>query len=112
MRNFVQPANVVAVRAPRDLKSGDGFVLGVLFGICTVDTKSGDVVQALIEGAVALAKTTGVDPAEGSAVSFDETTQKIVASGGKVIGICIEGSSPDNPADAWVKLIPSAAAAA
>jgi len=109
MRNFVQPANVVGVRAPRDLKSGDGFVLGVMFGIATVDTKSGGVVQAMIEGAVALKKAAGLVPPEGSAVSFDETTQELVGTGGKVIGICIEGSSPDNPAEAWVKLLPTAA---
>jgi len=109
VRNFIQPANVVGVRAPRDLKSGDGFVLGVMFGIATVNTKSGGVVQAMIEGAVALTKAAGVDPPEGSAVSFDETTQTIVATGGKVIGICIEGSSPDNPAEAWIKLVPATA---
>jgi predicted RecA/RadA family phage recombinase len=107
MRNFVQPANVVDVIAPRDVKSGDGFVLGKLFGIATTDAKSGKPVPAMIEGAVELEKTTGVTPTEGGAINFDETTQKIVATGGKVIGICIEVSSPDSATAAWVKLIQS-----
>jgi predicted RecA/RadA family phage recombinase len=109
VKNFVQPANVVTVRAPRDLKSGDGFVLGKLFGICTVDVKSGGICVALVEGGVALTRAAGVTVNEGDAVEFDETTQTIVATGGHVVGYCIEGISPDNPQQAWVKLIPTAA---
>ena len=111
MRNFVQPGNVVSVRAPRALKSGDGFVLGVLFGIATTDQPQDAVVEAMVEGVVALKKKTGVTPTEGAAVTFDETTQEIVAggtAGAKVIGYCVEAAYPDNAALAAVKLIPSA----
>lgn len=107
MINFVEPGNVVAIVAPRALKSGDGFVQGKLFGINTVDCKSGAVAQAMIEGCVELVRAAGVTLTEGAAVNFDETTQTIVATGGKVIGYCIEAVSPDNAQASWVKLIPS-----
>jgi predicted RecA/RadA family phage recombinase len=107
MINFVQPANVVEVTAPRALKSGDGVVVGKLFGIATVDAANGAKAQVMIEGAVELIKTGGVVPTEGGAINFDETTQRIVATGGKLIGYCIEVSSPDNASASWVKLIPT-----
>ena len=108
MKNFAQPGNVVTVRAPRNLASGDGFVLGKLFGIATITVLSAAVVPAMIEGVVALKKAAGVTPAEGDAILFDETTQTIVATGGKAIGYCIEASSPDDATLAFVKLIPTA----
>jgi predicted RecA/RadA family phage recombinase len=107
MINFVQPANVVEVTAPRALKSGDGVVVGKLFGIATVDAAINTKVQVMIEGAVELVKTVGVTPTEGGAILFDETTQKIVATGGKLIGYCVEVASPDNALNSWVKLIPT-----
>jgi predicted RecA/RadA family phage recombinase len=108
MKNFLQPGNVVSVRAPRALKSGDGFVLGKLFGIAANDVAINLVAEAMIEGVVALKKAAGVVPNEGDAVLFDETTQTIVATGGKSIGYCVEGSAPDDATFALVKLIPTA----
>lgn len=110
MINFVQPANVVFLTAPRALKSGDGFVVGKVFAIATVDAASGAVTQGMVEGAVELACTAGATPAVGAAVLFDETTQKVVATGGKSIGVAI-GTPPGYTlatSVAWVKLIPTA----
>ena len=106
MRNFVQPGNVVGITINADRKSGDGHTQGTLFGIVTVDTKNGNVAQLMIEGVVALKKAAGVTPTEGAAISFDVATQTIVATGGKVIGVCVEGSNKDDATYADVKLIP------
>lgn len=113
MKNFVQPGNTVTVKAPRNLKSGDGVVVGKLFGVCTNDVLSGGDAEVAIEGVVTFLRNTGVTLLEGAAVSFDESTQKIVATGGKVVGICVgspssaEGVSPDDSTYSWVKLIPT-----
>jgi predicted RecA/RadA family phage recombinase len=108
MRNFIQPGNVVSISAPRALKAGDGFVKGKLFGISANDVAVGGVAEACIEGVVALKKAGGVTPTEGDAILFDETTQTIVATGGKSIGICVEAAAPDDATFACVKLIPTA----
>ena len=109
MINFVQPANVIFLTAPRDLKSGDGFVVGKAFAIATVDVKSGTRTPGMVEGGVELALTTGVTPTAGAAILFDETTQKVVATGGKLIGYNIE-TPPGLTQTAgftWVKLVPT-----
>jgi predicted RecA/RadA family phage recombinase len=108
MKNFLQPGNVISITVTRALAAGDGFVRGKIFGISANQVANGAVAELLIEGVVALKKAAGVTPAEGDAVLFDETTQTIVATGGKSIGYCVEGSAPDDATFALVKLIPTA----
>jgi predicted RecA/RadA family phage recombinase len=104
--NFIQPANTIPLVAPRALKSGDGVVVGQFFAICTVDTPSGAIFEGQIEGGVSLNKGS-TSPNPGDVAHFDEPTQKLVATGGVPIGIVYVGASPDNAANAWVKLVPS-----
>lgn len=110
MLNFIQPANVVYMKAPRDLTSGDGFTVGKTFAIATVTAKSGAILPGLVEGAVQLNLTTGVTKVGGDAVLFDQATQKIVATGGVSVGYAVEPPPGHTLAagTAWVKLIPTA----
>jgi predicted RecA/RadA family phage recombinase len=110
MKNFVQPGNVVSISAPKAMASGEGILIGKLFGISTKATTAAGVIEMLVEGVVAFKKAGGVTVAEGDAISFDAPTQTIVASGtagAHVIGLCVEASSPDDPTYSWVKLVPS-----
>ena len=111
MINFVQPANVVYLVAPRDLKSGDGVVIGTIFAIATIDAKSGKTFPGMVEGGVELRGAAAFAPAGGTAIHFDETTQLASAAGGKLVGYKIE-PPPDHTLAAgfvWVKLTPAAA---
>jgi predicted RecA/RadA family phage recombinase len=107
MQNFIQPGNTIDVTAPRDLNAGDGCVVGKIFGVSANKVKSGQTAQLSVEGVFAFVKAGGVTPTEGGAINFDETTQTVVATGGKLIGYCVEGSSPDKATECWVKLIPT-----
>jgi predicted RecA/RadA family phage recombinase len=115
MQNFVQPGNTVTLKAPRALKSGDGVVVGKAFGVAGTDVAAGADAEISVEGVFSFKRTGGVTLTEGAAVSFDETTQLIVATGGKVIGYCVgspsaaEGVSPDDATRSWVKLVASTA---
>ncbi len=109
MFNFVQPANVIPLTAPRDLKSGDGFHVGKVFAICTVDKKSGQTVQGMIEGGVSLKRAGGyASPAQGTAAVFDEASQTLISGAGTTVGYTY-GPDPDDATREMVKLIPSAA---
>jgi predicted RecA/RadA family phage recombinase len=111
MKNFVQPGNVVSISAPKAMASGEGILIGKLFGISTKATTAAGVIEMLIEGVVSMKKAAGLGAFnEGDAVTFDSVSQTIVASGtagAHVVGLCVEASSPDDPTYAWVKLIPS-----
>jgi predicted RecA/RadA family phage recombinase len=115
MQSFVQPGNTVTLKAPRALHAGDGVVVGVAFGVSAKDYAIGADAEVSIEGVFSFKRTGGVTLTEGAPVHFDETTQLIVATAGKVIGYCVgspsapEGVSPDDSTRSWVKLIPATA---
>src|SRR4029450_6156702 len=95
MKNFAQPGNTVTLKAPRALKAGDGVVVGKAFGVSANDVAIGLDAEVSVEGVFSFKRTGGVTLTEGAAVSFDETTQLVVATGGKVIGYWC--GNPDSP---------------
>lgn len=105
MQNFFQPANVIDLVAPKDLKSGMGFSLGVIFGIATKDAKQGAIIPTLVEGGVAIKKAGGAPPVQGAAATFDETAQTL--GGAKTIGYIVLPVHPDDPTYCVVKLVPA-----
>jgi predicted RecA/RadA family phage recombinase len=113
MKNFAQPGNTVTLKAPRALKAGDGVVVGKAFGVAANDVALGGDAEVSVEGVFTFKRTGGVTLTEGAAVNFDETTQMIVATGGKLIGYCVgnpsaaDAVSPDDSTYSWVKLIPT-----
>jgi predicted RecA/RadA family phage recombinase len=107
MINFVEPGNVVAITVTRDVKSGDGFFKGKLFGVVTNDAKNGTKAQLLIQGAVSLKKAGAFNPAEGAAAVFDEPSQTLISGAGTSVGYVITTNDPDDATRAWVRLIPS-----
>lgn len=56
MNNFIQPGVNVPFIAPYDVKSGDGMLDGVEFGIASTDAKSGEQVIGVTEGVFTLPK--------------------------------------------------------
>jgi predicted RecA/RadA family phage recombinase len=108
MINFVQPANVIPLTAPKDLASGEGVFIGKVFAICTVAAKSGATFQGLVQGGVSLKKAGGYSPAQGAAAIFDAASQTIISGAGTTVGY-VYGPDPDDATRSMVRLIPSAA---
>jgi predicted RecA/RadA family phage recombinase len=51
MKNFIQPGDVVIVTAPTGgVPSGDGIVIGNLFGICATDADQAEEVELSLTG--------------------------------------------------------------
>jgi predicted RecA/RadA family phage recombinase len=67
MKNYLQAGDVVTVAAPVTVSSGDGVLLGKLFGVAAFDAESGADVEIKTRGVFELAKnsaeawTVGVD---------------------------------------------------
>lgn len=88
MKNFVQEGDVVAVPAPYTLASGDGALVGSLFGIASHDAVVGTPVELQLEGVVrlnTLATDTGV---AGAKIYWDNTNRRatVTAAGNSLIG--------------------------
>jgi predicted RecA/RadA family phage recombinase len=73
MRNFIQFGDTVTVPAPSDVSSGDGVLVGTLFGIAVTDAAPGDPVEIKTTGVFTLPKTSAQAWTVGAAVYWDGT---------------------------------------
>ncbi|MEX0645596.1 MAG: DUF2190 family protein [Parvularculaceae bacterium] len=79
MRNFIQKGDTLSLTAPGVLKSGDGFLSGLIFGVAVKDAASGAKVDAVVEGVVELPKAAGV-VTEGALVYWDNTAKNVTTT--------------------------------
>lgn len=75
MKNFVQPGDIVPVLAPANVTSGDGVLLGTLFGVAAFSAASGAEVEIRLRGVFDLPKTSAEAWTVGAAVYWDATNK-------------------------------------
>jgi predicted RecA/RadA family phage recombinase len=99
MKNFIQDGRVVTLTAPAGgVKSGDGLIVGSVFGVCAYDADEADAVEVALTGVFELPKTAPAI-AEGAAVSWDSAAHNVLApAAGKFpIGVCVAAAGLDEP---------------
>ena len=90
MKNYVQPGDTVTVVAPVAVSSGDGLLMGALFGVATGAAAINENVEMLTEGVVDLPKA-AVSITQGAKVYWDNTAKNVTttAAGNTLIGCAI-----------------------
>src|SRR5262245_39799172 len=93
-KNYVQPGNVLTLIAPADVKSGDGVLVGKLFGVATYDAAAGAEVECGVTDVWELAKAAGA-LAQGATVYWDNTAKNVTATatGNSLIGAVTEAAA-------------------
>ena len=76
MRNFLFPGKVVPVLAPYNLNSGDGALVGVIFGVASAPAAINTTVQLSRLGVFTLPKATGAIT-QGAALYWDNTNKNL-----------------------------------
>jgi predicted RecA/RadA family phage recombinase len=91
MRTYVQPGHVVTLLAPYDVASGDGLLVGSIFGVASGDALSGAEVETQLTGVVDLAKVASQSWTAGARVYWDNTARRVtnVASGNTLVGVAV-----------------------
>ena len=109
MKNFIQPGNTVTVLAPADVASGDGVLVGGIFGVAAFDAASGAEVEITRTGVFSMAKTSAQAWTAGAKVYWDATNKVLTttASGNTLVGCALEAAA--NPSDTGVALLDGAA---
>lgn len=91
MKNFVQEGKYVEVALPYARLSGEGVLVGSLFGVCVVDGASGDSINIHTEGVYDLTAATGAstDATVGADAYWDNTAKKVtpVSTSNTLIGV-------------------------
>ncbi len=73
MKNLVQPGRTITVTAPATVDSGDGVLIGSLFGVAAGDAATGESLDLVTEGVFALAKNSASVFTVGAFVYFNAT---------------------------------------
>lgn len=75
MKNYVQPGNTITLTAPYAVTSGDGLLVGSIFGVAAGTAASGDPVETALEGVYDLKKVASQAWAVGDKIYWDNTAK-------------------------------------
>jgi predicted RecA/RadA family phage recombinase len=91
VKNYVQEGDYVEVTLPYARLSGEGVLVGSLFGVCVVDGASGASINIHTEGVYDLTAATGAstDAVFGAKAYWDNTAKKVtpVSTSNSYIGV-------------------------
>ncbi|MEW5422660.1 DUF2190 family protein [Amorphus sp. 3PC139-8] len=100
MKDYVKPGKVITITAPAGgVSSGDGVLIGSLFGVAAYGTAEGDPVEIMTEDVHMLDKTSAQAWSVGDLIYWDATAGKAtkVAAGNSLIGAAVADAA--NPTD-------------
>ncbi|EBA08944.1 DUF2190 family protein [Sagittula stellata] len=91
MKSYVQDGDKVVVAAPRALTSGEGALVGSMFGVAEGDAESGADVVLVTTGVVDIAKVGSQAWTVGAKVYWDNTNFRTttVVSSNTLIGVAM-----------------------
>ncbi|MBF0602144.1 MAG: DUF2190 family protein [Nitrospirae bacterium] len=81
MKNWIQSGDTVSVVAPADVASGNGVIVGSLFGLAVSDAVSGDDVEIVTVGVADITKAAGAIT-QGAKVYWDNTAKNVTTTVG------------------------------
>ena len=92
MKNYVQPGNTITLTAPYAVESGDGLLVGAIFGVATGAAVNGDSIEAALVGVFDLTKVGSQAWAVGDKVYWDNTAKQATktATDNTLIGAAVE----------------------
>ena len=107
--NYIQPGRSITVAAPSGgVLSGQGVLIGTLFGIAQYDAVEGAEVEILTEGVVEIGKTSALAISVGDRLFWDDTNKLVnkTTTAQQQVGVAVAAAA--NPS-ATVKMLIRAA---
>ena len=92
MKNYVQTGNTITLTAPYAVTSGDGLLVGSIFGVAAGTVALGEAVEAALVGVYDLKKVASQAWAAGDKVYWDNTNKEATktATANTLIGVATE----------------------
>ncbi len=100
MKTYVQPGRSITVTAPTGgVVSGEGVLIGTLFGIAQFDAVEGAEVEILTEGVVEIGKTSALQIGVGDRLFWDATNKVVNKTATAQVCVGVAVSAAANPSD-------------
>jgi predicted RecA/RadA family phage recombinase len=92
MKNYVQPGNTITLTAPYAVASGDGLLVGSIFGVASGDAANGESVEAALVGIFDITKVGSQAWTVGAKVYWDNTNKRTttVSTDNTLVGVAVE----------------------
>jgi predicted RecA/RadA family phage recombinase len=112
MKNYVTAGENLTIPAPADTLSGEGVLIGGLFGVATGDALSGAPVTLVRRGVFELPKTSAQAWSVGEILYWDAVGELVtsVAAGNTMIGLAAQAAA--DPTETGLVLLPGSVAIA
>jgi len=91
MKTYVQPGNTITLTAPYAVASGDGLLVGSIFGLAAGTAALGEAVEAALVGVYDLKKVASQAWASGDKVYWDNTAKEATktTTSNTLIGVAV-----------------------
>ena len=91
MKNYVQPGNTITLTAPYAVTSGDGLLVGSIFGVAAGTAAVGEAVEAALTGVYDLKKVASQAWTAGDKVYWDNTAKEATktTTSNTLIGVAV-----------------------
>ena len=92
MRNFIQKGENITLPAPADIRSGDGVLVGSMFGVAAGHALAGEDLDLVTVGVFGLPKVVAQAMLVGDPIYWDPAAKLATktAAGGTRIGVAVE----------------------
>jgi predicted RecA/RadA family phage recombinase len=100
MKTYIQPSRTLTVTAPAGgVVSGQGVLIGTLFGIAQYDSVEGAEVEILTEGVVEIGKTSALQIDVGDRLFWDGANKVVnkTATAQVCVGIAVSTAANPSP---------------
>jgi predicted RecA/RadA family phage recombinase len=99
MKNYIQPGNTLTLTAPYTLLSGDGALIGSIFGVASSDAPIGNQVDLTTLGVFTLPKVSALAISVGDKLYFDNVTKLVnkTSAGNTLIGTAVSVAANPSP---------------
>jgi predicted RecA/RadA family phage recombinase len=98
MKAYIQPGKSITVTAPAGgVLSGQGILIGTLFGIAQYDAVEGAEVEILTEGVVEIPKTSALQIDVGDRLFWDATNKVVNKTATAQVCVGVAVSAAANP---------------
>jgi predicted RecA/RadA family phage recombinase len=91
MKTYIQPGHALTLAAPYDVASGQGLLVGAIFGIAAHDAPAGAEVETQLTGVVEIDKVGSQAWSAGDKVYWDNTARRAtsVATDNTAVGVAV-----------------------
>ena len=113
MKTFVQPGDSLTVVAPYAVTSGQGVLVGAIFGVAAYDAALNANVEVQTEGVFDITKEPALAITAGARVYWDNTNRRITttATGNYHVGIAtLAALAADSTVRVWTERVPASGA--